>query len=144
MEYKKVSVKRLILQEIILVLILFCLTLLLLLFSSYDSKVFWIGLSILSFLTLLIGAVYLPLLWKISGFKTESQNLVIRKGILLHRKSIVPTQQIINVVIVKNVFTPILKIASIRIFVAGSSVLIFGAEVKDLEVLARSLSKNYN
>lgn len=113
MKYNKATVKKLFAQEAILLILAIIAIMILSLALEINSISWWIGFLIVLILSLLIGLIYIPLLWHNTGWKIDDDKLYIKGGVIFIKYSYIPINQIVNVVVIKNPLTPILNIATV-------------------------------
>lgn len=113
MKYNKATVKKLFAQEAILLILAIIAIMILSLALEINSISWWIGFLIVLILSLLIGLIYIPLLWHNTGWKIDDDKLYIKGGVIFIKYSYIPINQIVNVFVIKNPLTPILNIATV-------------------------------
>lgn len=126
MKLERVSWKRLIVDELLLWGAVVAIAVVLLLLMDAHTLQLRLLLLILLTIAFLGSFVYLPLLWRGSGWKLTRHVLYLRKGFWIRRRYEIPLRQIVSVMLVQNPVTPILKIASLVVVCPGFQVRIWG------------------
>lgn len=139
MKYNHVSLKRLIPQELILILIYVILLIVLSLPLDAGSLMFKSVACLLLIVLFFIGAFYFPALWRNAGFLLLKKQLYIRHGVLFFKQSKIQLDRIISVSVFKTPFSPILKTATVVVKTAGNRERIHGISLKDLKTLLENI-----
>ena len=113
MKHNKTTAKKLFAQETILLILAIIAIMILSLALEINSISWWVGFAIILILFLVVGLIYLPLLWHNSGWKISDDKLYIKGGVIFIKYSYIPINQIVNVVIIKNPLTPFFNIATV-------------------------------
>ncbi len=141
--YQRVSVLRLIPEELILFLI-WCAScfLVLLVFDSYDSA-FWITVAAITGLYLLTAGLYLPLLCFRTSYCLSGRQLRYRTGVFYQKDEVINREQIVYVTLVTNPFSPLLRIATVVIRAPGATIRLHGIRIPEAKRLVRQLSPEH-
>lgn len=139
-QYQYVSRLRLLPEELLLCLawLLSCF-IAMLIFDEYDTS-WWITLSVLTGLYLIVAAVYFPLLCFRTSYSLIGQQLHYRTGVFFSRDEIICRQQIVYVTLLKHPLTPILRIATVIIRAPGATIYLRGVRLSDAKRLVRQLA----
>ncbi len=140
MVYRRVSARRLISEEVLLLCAAALAFLVLLLICEVDSWALRAGFWIVVIVVLLVGGVYLPLLWHAAGWRLTSRALYYRHGVLFRSQSVMLRSQVISVVLVQTPLSPILRIASVTVRSPGASISVRGLSLSQAKRLVQTLS----
>ncbi|MFZ2537749.1 MAG: PH domain-containing protein [Oscillospiraceae bacterium] len=142
MKFERISVKAVILWEILATLV-FALILALILFVFLPHTWLWYTLLwLLGAVFVLTAFLYIPIAYLNIEYAINSRVIIYRKGVLFPNTEVLYRDRIAFVTIYNNPLTPILKINSLVISAAGGDMRILFMNSKRAKEIADLLSKN--
>lgn len=145
MEYEHISIKALILWEILTVIGAYIGLQVLLWALTYGTWVWYFILYIYGAIVVLFCFLYLPLAYYNIEYAVFKDTIVYKRGVIMPNTQIMYRDRIAFVSVYKNPLTPILKLSSLVVSAAGGKIRILFIDDHRADEIADSLShKKHN
>lgn len=142
MKFERISIKAVILWEILAVVIFSLLLILILVVFLPHTWLWYTLLWLLGAAFVLTTFLYLPLAYLNVEYAINNRVIIYRKGVIFPNTKVLYRDRIAFVTIYNNPLTPILKINSLVISAAGGNMRILFMNSKRAKEIADLLSKN--
>lgn len=141
MEYEHLSIKALILWEIVTVVTAVPLLKLLLWVLTAGTWVWYFSLWLFGAVLIVICFLYLPLAYYNVEYAIFKDTIVYKRGVIMPNTQVMYRDRIAFVSVYKNPLTPMLKLSSLVVSAAGGKIRILFIDEKRADEIADILSK---
>lgn len=141
MEYENISIKALILWEVLAIILASIGWNILLWALTAGTWIWYLVLWIYGAIVVLICFLYLPLAYYNIEYAVFKDTIVYKRGVILPNTQVMYRDRIAFVSVYKNPLTPLLKLSSLVISAAGGKIRILFIDDKRAEEIADLLSQ---